>query len=117
MSIDHKARKAELIELRARVLGAAEDVVRDEPIEPDPSYGDRHLADHATDLVDRELDESLYENAETIVLEIDEALARIDAGTYGTCVVCGKEIPEERLNAVPYATLCIEDKRAQEQRG
>ena len=43
--------------------------------------------------------------------EIDEALARIDAGTYGTCAVCGRVIPEERLAAVPYATLCLDDKR------
>jgi DnaK suppressor protein len=43
------------------------------------------------------------------------ALARIADGTYGTCAVCGAEIPEERLDAVPYATLCIEDRRKQEQ--
>lgn len=114
MSIDLEARKAELVELRARVLGAAEDVVRDEPTEPEPSFGNRHLADHASDLVERQLDESLYENAEVIVREIDDALARIEAGSYGMCAVCGKEIPEERLDAVPYATLCLEDKRAQE---
>ena len=48
--------------------------------------------------------------------EIDLALARIDEGTYGTCAVCGAEIPEERLAAVPYATLCIEDRRRQEGR-
>jgi RNA polymerase-binding transcription factor DksA len=114
VSIDLEARKAELVELRARVLGAAEDVVRDEPTEPEPSFGNRHLADHASDLVERQLDESLYENAEVIVREIDDALARIEAGSYGMCAVCGKEIPEERLDAVPYATLCLEDKRAQE---
>ena len=50
-----------------------------------------------------------------MVAEIDEALARIDAGTYGTCSVCGAAIPEERLDAVPYATLCLDDKRRQEQ--
>ena len=63
--------------------------------------GDQHLADHASDLVDREVDQSLGDNADNVVAEIDEALARIEAGTYGTCAVCGAVIPEERLAAVP----------------
>ena len=73
-----------------------------------------HIADSATDTFMRELDESLEENAEHILEEIEGALRRIDDGTYGTCVACGRSIGEERLEAVPYATLCIDDKRAQE---
>ena len=42
------------------------------------------------------------------------ALGRIEDGTYGLCTVCGRPIGEERLEAVPYATLCIDDKRALE---
>jgi len=74
-----------------------------------------HLADSATDTFMRELDEGLEENAEHILEEIEGALRRIDDGTYGVCLVCGSPIDEERLQAVPYATLCIEDKRALEQ--
>ena len=73
-----------------------------------------HLADSATETYMRELDEGLEENAEHLLAEIEGALGRIADGTYGTCVVCGREIDAERLEAVPYATLCIEDKRAQE---
>ncbi len=73
-----------------------------------------HLADIATETFMRELDEGLEENAEHLLVEIDDALRRIDAGTYGVCAVCGRPIGEERLEAVPYATLCIDDKRAQE---
>jgi RNA polymerase-binding transcription factor DksA len=62
----------------------------------------------------RELDEGLEENADHILLEIEAALARIDDGTYGLCTRCGRPIDAERLEAVPYATLCIEDKRALE---
>lgn len=115
MSIDLEARRTELEGLRARLLQAAEDLVGgDEPTEINNAAGDQHLADHASDLVDRELDASLEENAEEIVREIDEALARIAAGTYGSCAVCGEPIPEERLEAIPYATLCLDDKRAAE---
>jgi RNA polymerase-binding protein DksA len=71
-----------------------------------------HIADSATETYMRELDEGLEENADHLLTEIDAALVRIEQGTYGTCVVCGKQIGEERLEAVPYATLCIDDKRA-----
>lgn len=73
-----------------------------------------HLADHATETFMRELDEGLEENVEHLLAEIDAALERIDDGTYGICVVCGRPIDAERLQAVPYATLCIDDKRARE---
>lgn len=73
-----------------------------------------HLADSATETFMRELDEGLGENATHILEEIENALRRIEAGTYGVCVVCGRSIGEERLEAVPYATLCIDDKRALE---
>lgn len=44
---------------------------------------------------------------QTTIGEIDEALARIDAGTYGRCVACGSEIPEERLELRPFAGRCV----------
>lgn len=72
------------------------------------------LADHASETFLRELDSGLEENAGNLLAEIEAALARIEEGTYGRCVVCGRPIPEERLAAVPYASLCLEDKRAQE---
>jgi RNA polymerase-binding protein DksA len=71
-----------------------------------------HLADSATETYMRELDEGLEENAGHVLIEIEAALGRIDAGTYGVCAACGGPIGEERLEAVPYATLCIDDKRA-----
>jgi len=116
MTIDLALRRAELLKLRERILRAAADLVADDEGggEMNSAAGDQHLADHATDLVDRELDESLGENAENVVAEIDEALWRIEDGKYGTCAVCGAVIPEERLAAVPYAILCLDDKRSQE---
>ncbi len=49
-----------------------------------------------------------------MLAEINEALERIDAGTYGTCAACGKEIAPERLEAHPWASLCIDDARKAE---
>jgi DnaK suppressor protein len=73
-----------------------------------------HIADSASETYMRELDEGLEENAGHLLVEIEAALGRIDDGTYGTCASCGKPIAAERLEAVPYATLCIDDKRALE---
>ena len=117
MTTDFALRRAELLRLRERILRAAAELVADEEGEGEinSAAGDQHIADHASDLVDRELDQSLGENAENVIGEIDEALWRIEAGTYGTCAVCGAVIPDERLEAVPYAILCLDDKRRQEQ--
>jgi RNA polymerase-binding protein DksA len=73
-----------------------------------------HLADSASETYLRELDGGLEENAEHLLVEIEAALGRIEDGTYGFCVACGRPIGEERLEALPYATLCIDDKRALE---
>jgi DnaK suppressor protein len=73
-----------------------------------------HIADSASDTFLRELDGSLEENADHLLAEIEAALRRIEDGSYGLCSRCGRPIDPERLEAVPYATLCIEDKRAQE---
>ncbi len=117
MTIDLALRRAELLQLRERILRAAAELAADDEGEGEinSAAGDQHIADHASDLVDREVDQSLGANAETVVAEIDEALLRIEAGTYGTCAVCGAVIPAERLAAVPYAILCLDDKRRQEQ--
>jgi RNA polymerase-binding transcription factor DksA len=109
-------REAELRSLRERLSHAAVGIVGDDIGEGElnSAAGDQHLADHASEMVEREVDETLEENAEHVIEEIDAALARIADGTYGTCSVCGAPIPEERLDALPYATLCLEDKRMRE---
>jgi YteA family regulatory protein len=77
---------------------------------------DNHLADTATETYDRELDYSLEESSERLLAEIDAALERIEQGTYGACTNCGKQIPEERLEALPWTTLCIDCQRDREGR-
>jgi DnaK suppressor protein len=116
VTVDLEERRGELLQLRERLVAAAEGILPDEDDEGEinSAAGDQHIADHASDMLEREIDWSLEGNAERILVEIDDALARIDEGTYGLCTVCGEPIPDERLRAVPYATLCVRDKRAQE---
>ena len=70
-----------------------------------------HLADMATATYDRELDEGLEEGAQSTLTEIEAALARIADGSYGVCEICGEPIGAERLSAIPWARLCIDDQR------
>ena len=75
---------------------------------------DNHLADSATATLNREIDSTLEENSGHLLTGIDEALERIDNGTFGTCARCGKPIAEDRLEAIPYATRCIDCQRLAE---
>jgi RNA polymerase-binding protein DksA len=117
MSIDTARFREELLEQRERLLAtiAHHDIgsasLTEETGELLSSSADNHLADLATETYERELDEGLEEDARERLREVEEALARIESGEYGTCRVCGKEIPVERLEAVPWTTLCIDDAR------
>ena len=75
---------------------------------------DNHLADSATATLNREIDYTLEENAEHVLSGIEAALERIETGTFGSCAGCGKQIDEERLEALPYATRCIDCQRLAE---
>ena len=75
---------------------------------------DNHLAETASATLGREIDYTLGDNAEQVLSEIDAALRRIDDRTYGVCFNCDNEIPRERLEANPWASLCIDCKRKAE---
>jgi RNA polymerase-binding protein DksA len=80
----------------------------------DETPSDNLLAEMATVTVEREIDYGLEENVEHVLQSIDAALAKIDAGTFGTCERCGQQIAIDRLEALPYVTLCIDCKRLEE---
>lgn len=69
---------------------------------------DQHQADLGTETFEREKDLSILEQVEAELADVEHALRRLDEGTYGTCEVCGRAIPDERLEAVPAARLCLE---------
>jgi len=69
---------------------------------------DQHQADMGTETFEREKDLSILEQVESELGDVEHALRRLDEGTYGTCEVCGKVIPDERLEAMPATRLCLE---------
>ncbi|MDD5556515.1 MAG: TraR/DksA family transcriptional regulator [bacterium] len=109
-----------LAELRERVLGGLANLQQDAlSRSPREQSGDLsgysiHQADTATDAYDRELSLSIASREQEILNDIDDALAKMEAGSYGMCERCGDAIGERRLAAVPHARLCLPCKERQE---
>jgi len=96
---DASLRQAE--SLRAEAAQLAEEM------EPGDTQFDEESGEGATLNVERERDLALSAQALSAVDDVDRALAKLDAGTYGTCEQCGQPIPKARLKALPSATLCV----------
>ena len=100
-----KARlEADFAEIQARTarLGEAE------AIGEISSYESEHPADVASETFEREKDLAIGESVEALLAKVKEALAKIEAATYGICDACSKPIKRARLEALPFATLCVE---------
>ena len=76
----------------------------------------KDLADIAGEDIDRRILEALGSQDINRLQAIDAALSRIENDHYGLCVRCGKKIPKERLEAIPYAILCVDCKSSEERR-
>jgi DnaK suppressor protein len=104
--------RAELMAERASYLEQAESLRIDaerlaEDMEPGDIQFDEESGEGDTLNVERERDLALSAQARAAVDEVDRALAKMDAGTYGVCERCGQPIPKARLKALPYASLCV----------
>jgi RNA polymerase-binding protein DksA len=118
-AIDTGRLRDALLEERRRVEAAIANLHEENPGSlsdetGDDSMYDNHLADTATVTYDRELDYTLEENSEHVLSAIDAALERIEDGSYGVCMNCSQPIAPERLEARPWATLCIDCQRKRE---
>ncbi len=116
-AVDTEHFRNTLLEERKRVMDAIDYLHEENPRSPDRDTEmnlDNHLAENASLTLEQEMDETLEENSGHVLQAIDDALARIEAGTFGVCVTCGREIAPERLEAIPYARRCIDCKRREE---
>ena len=104
-----RKRLLEYAALAQGVAGGMEDQARVPTGEGtgDLSSAPMHLGDVGTEVYLQEMNATLLEHEGHVTREIRDALARIDAGTFGVCESCGKKIPERRLDAVPYARYCV----------
>jgi DnaK suppressor protein len=118
---DLKIYKERLLSLRARLRGdvsqMADATLRKSRSEAngDLSSMPIHMADIGSDNFEQEFTLSLMQSEEGTLDHIEGALERIEEGTYGRCEECGAKIPKTRLNAIPYAALCVKCAAEQEQ--
>lgn len=79
-----------------------------------PDDGIQDLADKAASAYSKELNFSLSDGERNLLMQIDEAFARMKGGNYGVCTNCGTTIGEKRLQAVPWTPFCIDCQELQE---
>lgn len=109
--VDEQKARERLTQLLAD-LDDEQRALRDETTGGDPgelSHLDQHPAEAASLLSDNDREAALREVVEAQRAEVEQALQRLDSGTYGVCVDCGKAIPEARLDAKPEAARCVAD--------
>ena len=102
-TVDFDAAREQLVEERARLLAEL-----GEPVEApgQMTYGSQAAA--ASHVFEQQRDLALRDRSRAELQQVEGALRRLDAGTYGACESCGSPIAPERLEAIPWAPLCID---------
>jgi len=113
--------KQKLLDEKARLLHQADELVAEaEELAREREAGDTQFDEESgegdTIAVERERDLLLSAQARHVVDEIDAAIARLKKGTYGVCSYAGRKIPLERLEAIPWADVCVDCKARAERR-
>jgi len=110
-----------LITERAKLAGEIKAIAHEASKSPREASGDLsaytvHMADMAADTYERELSMNIVSSEQELLYQIDDALKRLDDGSYGICQQCNEPIAMSRLKAVPSASMCIRCQRAKEQK-
>ncbi|PIQ83321.1 MAG: hypothetical protein COV75_08140 [Candidatus Omnitrophica bacterium CG11_big_fil_rev_8_21_14_0_20_63_9] len=110
-----------LITERAKLAGEIKNIAQETSKSPREASGDLsaytvHMADMAADTYERELSMNIVSSEQELLYQIDDALKRLDEGSFGVCQQCNEPITMSRLKAVPYASHCITCQRAKEQK-
>jgi DnaK suppressor protein len=107
-----RKQKTKLLQLRDTLLdsmmGVSRDTLRSRAEGSEASAFGMHQADAGSDAYDRDFALSLLSQEQDALYEIEEALKRIEGGTYGVCEMSGKPIPHARLEAIPFARFTVE---------
>ena len=107
-----RKQKEKLLQLRDAMVdsmaGVAQDTLRSRAEGSEASAFGMHQADAGSDAYDRDFALSLLSQEQDALYEIDQALKRIELGTYGVCEMSGKPIPRARLEAIPFARFTVE---------
>lgn len=99
------AERAGTVQLMADL---GEDIRRIVDARQDSNVDDEHDPEGSTIAFERSQSDALLRQSRERLAEVTSALQRLDAGTFGVCESCGRDIPEARLEARPWARLCVE---------
>jgi RNA polymerase-binding transcription factor DksA len=103
----HGDTRERLVIKRSEIVAKVDQLSAHDPAEVANLGFGKRIGDATAYAVERMTDAYQARTIYATVSEIDQALDRIDAGTYGRCIACGIAIPDERLRAVPWAALCV----------
>lgn len=106
MSIDFNVAKQELLKLKAEYEDRINKI--EDHIQHPQDQLNEHWDDQAISYRQNDMRKTLLGEARQSLIYVENALSRIENGTYGECEVCGEDIEIKRLQALPYATLCME---------
>ncbi|MBE0406327.1 TraR/DksA family transcriptional regulator [Psychrobacter sp. AOP22-C1-22] len=106
MSIDLNTAKQNLLKLKDEYENRIRKI--EDHIQNPQDDLNEHWEDQAISYRQNDMRKNLMGEARQSLVYVENALSRIENGTYGECEVCGKQIEEQRLEALPYATLCME---------
>ncbi|WP_379544796.1 MULTISPECIES: TraR/DksA family transcriptional regulator [Psychrobacter] len=106
MSINLHTAKQNLLKLKDEYESRI-DKIEDHIQNPQDDLNE-HWEDQAISYRQNDMRKNLMSEARQSLIYVENALSRIENGTYGECEVCGESIEEQRLEALPYATLCME---------
>jgi DnaK suppressor protein len=113
--MDPNKAKRELLLLRGQLKNTDDELAGSLGVSLEDESGEESLDIHPADVgmvtLTREMDLSVQENTEHLLAQVDRALEKIEEGTYGSCDRCGNSIEDARLQAIPYATLCMTHQR------
>jgi DnaK suppressor protein len=112
MAIDLPKMRTLLCERREELLHNTAGLTEARPGSVGPEEGgegSQDLGDVAVDVVEMQQKQAILIHDQALLQEVDDALARIENGTYGRCIVCGRAIPQKRLEAIPWAARCVKD--------
>ncbi len=120
MTVDIQEMKKRLLEKRAEIQ---RNIASLSEAYPKPNVDENAVGqdaqdfeEAAVDFLEMQQEQSVMVNEQALLTEVNDALKRIEQGTYGLCLVCGKPIPDKRLEAMPWAALCVKDEEELEKR-
>lgn len=120
MTVDIQEMKKRLLEKRAEIqrnIAGLTEAYPKQGVDENAVVQDaQDFEENAVDFLEMQQEQSVLVNEQALLKEVEDALKRIEEGTYGRCTIGGEQIPDKRLEAMPWVALCVKDEEELEKR-